>query len=60
VERRDRERGYKQVFSIWGHLDESMRRDTLSAGLWLDTSAMTAEETVDVILARADEALLDL
>jgi predicted kinase len=58
VERRDAERGYKQVFSIWGHLDETMRRDTPHVGPWLDTSSMTAEETVETILARADEALL--
>jgi hypothetical protein len=46
------------VFSIWGHLDEIMRRETPSVGLWLDTSAMTADETVDTILRREDEATL--
>ena len=58
VERRDTERGYKQVFAIWSHLDDVMRRATPRAGLWLDTSAMNAEATVETILARADEALL--
>jgi hypothetical protein len=28
-------------------------------GLWLDTSALGANETVDAIVARLDEALLD-
>ena len=59
VEQRDAERGSKQVFAIWGHLDESMRRDTPRVGLWLDTTAMTAEETLDTILARADEAMVE-
>jgi predicted kinase len=58
AQKRDAERGYKQVFSIWGHLDEVMRRETPSVGLWLDTSEMTADETVEAILARAGEAVL--
>ena len=58
VRKRDAERGYKTVFATWGHLDEDMRHDTPLVGLWLDTTAMSAEETVDAILARADEALL--
>jgi predicted kinase len=60
VEKRDAERGYKQVFSIWSHLDESMRIDTPPMGLWLDTSAMTVEETVETVLARADEAIISI
>jgi hypothetical protein len=58
VETRDRERGYKQVFSIWGHLDAVMRAETPRLGLWLDTSTMTAVETVEAIPGRAEEALL--
>ena len=58
VERRDAERGYKQVFSIWGHLDAVMRRETPQSGLLLDTSAMTADETVDAILDGAEQAVL--
>jgi predicted kinase len=58
VRERDAARGYKQVFSIWGHLDEVMRRETPRAGLWLDTSLLTVDETVDAILARADDAIL--
>lgn len=58
VRHRDATRGYKQVFSIWGHLDEAMRRDTPRAGLWLDSSALTLEETVDQIIERSSEAEL--
>jgi chloramphenicol 3-O-phosphotransferase len=58
VERRDARRPSKHVFSIWGHLDDSMRKETPRVGLWLDTSQMLAEEVVDAILSRKDEALL--
>ncbi len=53
VERRDRERSTKHVFHIWGHLDQVMREETERTGLWLDSSELTAEQTVDEILARA-------
>lgn len=58
VQHRDANRGYKQVFSIWGYLDANMRNETRRVGLWLDTSEMTAAETVDTILERGDEATL--
>ncbi len=57
VEQRDRDRE-KHVFEIWGHLDEVARTETPKQGLWLDSSDMTAEETVDEILQRRDEALI--
>jgi hypothetical protein len=60
VQRRDAERTSKHVFSIWGHLDASMRRETPRVGLWLDTTHLSAEQTVDAILARSDQALLTL
>ncbi len=37
-------------------LDAVLRQDTPRIGLWLDTSALTPEETVVAILARAPEA----
>lgn len=49
---------HKQVFEMWSHLDAEMRTGMTSYGLWLDTSAMTAAETVDEILARCDEAIV--
>ncbi len=56
VEQRDASRPEKQVFDKWGHLDEVMRAETARSGLWVDTSAMTVEETVDEIVRRAAEA----
>ena len=59
VEQRDRTRDEKHVFDIWSHLDEVARTETPKQGLWLDSSAMSAEETVDEILRRTDEALVE-
>lgn len=38
-------------------LDHSLRAETPRHGLWLDTSDLTVDETVDTILSRIDEAL---
>ena len=56
VRQRDSERPEKQVFRKWGHLDQVMREETPPVGLWLDSSELTAEQTVDEILARAWDA----
>ncbi len=53
VERRDSERTEKQVLHIWGHLDEALRKETPHVGLWIDSSDLTADETVDEIMQRA-------
>lgn len=37
-------------------LDTSLREETPRIGLWLDTSDLTPEQTVDAIVARRDEA----
>jgi hypothetical protein len=37
-------------------LDRFLREETPRIGLWLDTSEQTPDETVDEILARAEEA----
>ena len=50
VSRRDATREDKHVFAKWGYLDERMRHETPHVGWWLDTSDMTADETVDAIL----------
>jgi chloramphenicol 3-O-phosphotransferase len=49
---------HKQVFEMWSHLDATMRTEMKPYGLWLDTSMMTAAETVDEILARCDTAIV--
>jgi predicted kinase len=38
--------------------DRLLRDETPRRGLWLDTSDLTVEQTVDEVLRRADEALL--
>ena len=41
-------------------LDHALRHETPRIGLWLDTSTMTIEETVDAILMRRDEAVVEM
>jgi adenylylsulfate kinase-like enzyme len=55
---RDKHRGYKEVGDMWSHLDQEMREKLAGVGFWLDTSAMTVEETVDAIIANIPSALL--
>ncbi len=45
----------KQGYGLWtiAQLDDLLRNHTPRLGLWLDTSALTAEQTVDQILLRA-------
>lgn len=57
VQARDRDRD-KQVFSLWRHLDAQLRASMPRVGLWIDTSDLTAEQTVDAIMDRLDEALI--
>ena len=49
---RDRTRGYKHVGDRWAHLDAQQREGLAGVGLWLDTAALTPEQTVDAILDR--------
>jgi hypothetical protein len=39
-------------------LDEGLRNDTPRLGLWLDTSTLNVEETVDAIFAQIDQAAI--
>ena len=39
-------------------LDAVFRADTPPIGLWLDTTALSIEQTVDEILARRDASLI--
>ncbi|MEV0613786.1 AAA family ATPase [Nonomuraea sp. NPDC050404] len=61
VERRERARaksGYGGGWTI-AQLDASLRQETARIGLWLDTSRQSVEETVDEIISRAEEAVID-
>lgn len=49
---------HKQVFDTWSHLYETLHQRMTSVGYWLDTSDMTAAETVDAILANLDRAVV--
>ncbi len=58
VEARDAAR-HKQVFELWSHLDEQrLRWPEPRPGLWLDTSDMDVDQTVQAILDCAQEALI--
>jgi adenylylsulfate kinase-like enzyme len=59
VKRRNEERPNKNVFEPWSPiLDRAMRETMNGIGLWLDNSNQTAEETVDEVLRRRNEGLL--
>ncbi len=59
VRDRDASRPTKHVFDRWGHLDATTREHTPKVGLWLDTSRLSADETVEAILRRGPgEALV--
>ena len=59
VLQRDRERVEKHLGGRYAYLDGELREQMRGLGLWLDTSGMTVRETVEVIMRRADEAILD-
>jgi chloramphenicol 3-O-phosphotransferase len=42
----------KNVFDVWGYLDGVLRETMRDVGVWIDTSEMTVEETVDEVLRR--------
>lgn len=55
---RDAARPDKTVGERWIHLDAVQREELDGIGLWIDSSELTASETVDFILDRLDDALL--
>lgn len=55
---RDAARQTKQVGHIWGHLDAILRQQMPGVGLWLDTTHLSAAETVEAILDRGAEAAI--
>lgn len=42
----------KTVFDTWGYLDGVLRDTMRDVGMWVDTSEMTVQETVDEVLRR--------
>ncbi len=57
--RRDHERPDKHVLSAWTHLHEQMAEELAGLGLWLDTGQLSVAATVEAILARQDEAVVN-
>lgn len=55
---RDHDREAKEVGNLWAHLDAELRDQLASRGLWMDTSALTVEQTVDRILSDAGSAVI--
>jgi len=59
VEQREATRS-KTGYGSWtpADLDNALRSDTPRLGLWLDTSTLSVEETVDAILDQLDKAVV--
>lgn len=53
-EARRHERGYNQFLAK--QLDEILRKETPRVGLWLDSSELNVDETVEQITADLDKA----
>jgi chloramphenicol 3-O-phosphotransferase len=60
VAAREAKRG-KQAYGPWtvAALDHSLRAETPRIGLWLDSSELSVDETVEEILRRGDESRID-
>jgi adenylylsulfate kinase-like enzyme len=57
---RQRDAGrHKQVFDMWCHLHDDLHERMPRIGLWLDSSDLTAEATVDAIVDRLDQAVIE-
>ena len=57
-EARDAARSGKHVAEHFRHLHADLHRELAGAGLWLDTTRLDPPETVSLLLARADEAVV--
>jgi gluconate kinase len=57
IERRDAGRD-KHVFGTWRHLDDELRNRMPRVGLWLDTSHLSQDQTVDAIVEHLDQAVI--
>jgi hypothetical protein len=47
------------VTDEWDWIDEDVRLHTPHVGLWIDTTMLSAERTVDAILDRIDETIVE-
>ena len=42
----------------WGHLEDDLKSELSGLGLWIDTAALTLEETIAAILANPERSVL--
>ena len=56
---RDREKPDELVLRAWATLYEEMLHELAGQGLWLDTSEMSVAATVNAILSRQEEAVVN-
>lgn len=45
----------KTVAQFWTHMDEVLRKELNSAGLWVDNTQMNIEQTVTYIMIRDED-----
>jgi len=50
----------KYVADVWLRLYDYMKRNVGHLGMWVDNNTLSIDQTVDAILANADEALLNI
>jgi chloramphenicol 3-O-phosphotransferase len=60
---RAKSKSYLEAYSTtiaarWAYLDAEARAELVDVGLWVNNATLTADETVEAILARRDEALI--
>lgn len=56
VLQRDRDRLEKTVAHFWVHLQEVMAKELAGIGLWVDSSSLSARDTVQLILREQERA----
>lgn len=54
--RRDQERAEKTIGARWSHLRDEIAAELSGIGLWMDSGAMSVEQTVAKILAESQSA----
>ena len=54
--RRDRERPEKTVAEHWVHMEDELIRELTGVGLWIESGALTVEQTVEAILCQRARA----
>jgi hypothetical protein len=48
----------KHVFELWRHLNDELHNRMPRVGIWIDTSDLTADQTVDAILDQLEHGIV--